>query len=103
MNPSTAWTLYLSSKIATGAVHFRYGSPLTRLRAISLSGVHPGDAVEAAEGVDTAVVAYDAYPWPSVAHWVQQRPLTCLWIVHFCWTEALLSVEPSTDVDFTWK
>jgi len=84
---------YLDAEVAPGAVHFGNVGPGVGDGIVLLAVVHAGDAVEASDGVDEAVVSNDADAAATVAHWSNHRPLARLGVETLRRVEALLAVE----------
>jgi len=99
---ATACT-YLDAEVAPGAVHLGDVGPRVGDRVVLLSVVHARDAVEAAHGVDEAVVRDHADSAAPVAHRGDHRPLACLRVETLGRVEAFLSVESARDEHLVCK
>jgi len=94
---------HLHAEVAPWAVHLSDVRPDVSHRVVLLSVVHPGDPVEAPDGVHAPVVGDHSDTAPPVAHGYYHGPLTRRWFVVFGRVEALLAVEAASDVYFTWN
>ena len=84
---------YLDAEVASGTVHLGDVRPRVGDRVVLFAVVHARDAVEAADGVDEAVVRDDADAAASIAHRRYHRPLAGLGVEALGRVQTLLPVE----------